>query len=337
MIRKKIYITKSKQAKTIFGIFMQIVLRSYRNFLKLIILPLSIVAGGVMLYEVAQGYLDYYHTQDYEVSVPSEVVHRENPTPIDPILDKDDEMSGVPNAQLEEPIMSTGIKPNQALMKLSLRGTVNAGMENAMAVIENTEEQKQKLYRVGNVIAGGVLSKILKEKAFIRIDGSDYVLTMDSTSSSEEEDGSAVMVSRQDLEKALEDVKSFMSQVRIKPHIFDDGTGGLLAHDIKPGSLFDKLGFKNGDIIQDINGAVIKSPHKLAAIYEGLKVVPFNILSFDSIGSKAEDILLGIDNQAGGIVSEVSKVYQKVKSGEEIPVRFTRNGNKKAITLKFRE
>lgn len=289
-----------------------------------------------MLYEVAQGFLGYYHTRKHEVPVPSELVHRENPTPIDPILSKDDEMSGVPNTQLEEPVMSTGIKPNRALIKLSLRGTVNAGMENAMAVIENKEERKQKLYRVGNVIAGGVLSKILKEKVFIRIDGSDYVLAMDSTSSPEEEDGSVIMVSRQELEKALEDVKGFISQVRIKPHVFDDGTGGLVAHDIKPGSLFDKLGFENGDIIQDINGAVIKSPHKLAAIHEGLKVVPFNILSFDSIGSMAEDILLGIDNQAGGIVSEVSKVYQKVKSGEEIPVRLTRDGNKKAISLKFR-
>jgi len=315
---------------------MEIVSRSYRNIIKLIILPLSIVAGGVMLYEVAQGFLGYYHTRNYEVPVSSEVVHRENPNPIDPILDKNDEMSDAPSTHPEEPVMSTNIKPNQALMKLSLRGTVNAGMENAMAVIENTEKQKQKLYRIGNAIAGGVLSKILKEKAFIRIGGSDYVLTMDSTSSSEEEDGSAVMVSRQDLKRALEDVKSFMSQVRIKPHIFDDGTGGLVAQDIRQGSLFDKLGFKNGDIIQDINGAVIKSPHKLAAIHEGLKVVPFNILSFDSIGSKAEDILLGIDNQAGGIVSEVSKVYQKVKSGEEIPVRLTRDGTKKAISLKFR-
>ena len=289
-----------------------------------------------MLYEVAQGFLGYYHIQNYEVPVTSKVVHRENPTPIDPILGNDNEMSGTPNTHPEKPVMSTNKKPNQALMKLSLRGTVNAGMKNSMAVIENKEERKQKLYIVGNVIAGGVLSKILKEKVFIRIDGSDYVLTMDSASSPEEEDGSAVIISRQDLEKALENVKSFMSQVRIKPHVFDDGTGGLLAQNIRQGSLFDKLGFKNGDIIQDINGAVIKSPHKLAAIYEGLKVVPFNILSFDSIGSKTKDILLGTDNQAGGIVNEVSKVYHKIESGEKIPVRFTRDGNKKAINFKFK-
>ena len=336
MIRRRYTEQNLKLAKTIFGIFVEIVSRSYRNIFKIVILPLSIFVGVVILYEVVQGFLGYYHTRKHEVSVPSELMHRENLTPIDPILGKDDEMSGVPNTQLEEPVMSTGIKPNRALLKLSLIGTVNAGMENAMAVIENKEERKQKLYRVGNVIAGGVLSKILKEKVFIRIDGSDYVLKMDSTTSIEEEDGSVVMVSRQELENALEDVKSFISQVRIKPHIFDDGTGGLVAQDIKPGSLFDKLGFENGDIIQDINGAVIKSPHKLAAIHEGLKVVPLNILSFDSIGSKAEDILLGIDNQAGGVVSEVSKVYQKVKSGEEIPVRLTRDGNKKAISLKFR-
>lgn len=316
---------------------MGIVLRSYRNFLKLIILPLSIFAGGAMLYEVAQGFLGYYHTQNYEVSVPSEVVHHENPTLIDPILDKDDEMSGAPNTQPEEPVMSTNIKPNQALMKLSLRGTGNTGTENAIAVIENKEERKQKLYRVGNVIAGGVLSKILKEKVFIMIDGRDNVLVMDYTSPSEEENGGVVVLSRRDLEKALEDVKSFMSQVRIKPHIFDDGTSGLLAQDIKQGSLFDKLGFNNGDIIQNINGAAIQSPHRLAAIYEGLKVVPLNILSFDGIGSKVENILLGIDNQAGGIVSEVSKVYQKVKSGEEIPVRLTRDSNKKAINFKFKQ
>ncbi|MFC1892094.1 type II secretion system protein N [Thermodesulfobacteriota bacterium] len=221
-------------------------------------------------------------------------------------------------------------------MKLSLRGTVNAGMENAAAIIENSEEQKQKLYKIGNIIAGGVLSQILKEKVVIRIDRRDYVLIMDSISRPEE-DESIVIIRRQDLENSLENIENFMSQVRIKPQFFNDGTGGLIVKDIRQGALLDQLGFRNGDVIQEINGVVIQNPYRLAVIYEGLKAVPFNILSFDTIGSNAKDILLGIDSQAGGIVNQTSKVLHKIESGEKIPVRFTRRGNKKAITLKFIE
>lgn len=315
---------------------MDIMLSSYHNIFKLIILSLFIVAGGVVLYEVGQSFLNYYPTQNYEVSVSSEVAHGEKSTHSHPQLLENDNTSGMPNIPIEKSIMSTSIRPNEVLMKLSLRGTVNAGMENAAAIIENSEEQKQKLYKIGNIIAGGVLSQILKEKVVIRIDRRDYVLIMDSISRPEE-DESIVIIRRQDLENSLENIENFMSQVRIKPQFFNDGTGGLIVKDIRQGALLDQLGFRNGDVIQEINGVVIQNPYRLAVIYEGLKAVPFNILSFDTIGSNAKDILLGIDSQAGGIVNQTSKVLHKIESGEKIPVRFTRRGNKKAITLKFIE
>ena len=168
----------------------------------------------------------------------------------------------------------------------------------------------------------------------------DEVLTIEGRSPSEAQgeyaakesdiESVSVTVAREDLEKAFKDVKGLMSQVRIRPVILDSGSRGLQLVGIRQGSIFDKYGLKSGDILQEINGAVIENPARLASLYDGLKSVPLDI-SFAEIGSGIEDILLGVDRGAGDIAKEVSDVYSKIESGDGFAVKLNRKGKRQII------
>lgn len=235
--------------------------------------------------------------------------------------------------------------PDPALHKLALRGTVNSGQENALAVIEDREVQRQGLYRIGDSIHGGVIKKILKEKAIIRFREKDESLKMESRSPSEEQrefeekephKGSiTVRVAHEDLKRAFKDVKGIMSQMRVRPVILNSGFRGLQLGGIRQGSIFEKYGLKNGDIIQEINGTVIENPARLAALYDGLKLIPLD-MSFSAIGSVIGGILLSVDRGAGGIVKEVSDVYRKIESRDGFSMRLSRKGSRKVINYTIR-
>ena len=67
-----------------------------------------------------------------------------------------------------------------------------------------------------------------------------------------------------------------------------------------------------------------------------MKHVPTDMLPIENFGDKAGEALLWIDSQAGGVVSEVAKVYQKVETGQEIPIRFIRDGKEDMISFAVR-
>ncbi len=80
-------------------------------------------------------------------------------------------------------------------------------------------------------------------------------------------------VSSEDLERELKNLNKLSRDARIIP-AFDkdspDKSIGFKVFAIKSGTLFEKIGLKNGDIIQSINGMPIDSPDKALEIYSKL-------------------------------------------------------------------
>ena len=48
-------------------------------------------------------------------------------------------------------------------------------------------------------------------------------------------------------------------------------TGGFRMSEIMPGSLFEKIGLLNGDVIQGVNSQQLDDPGKFFQLYQGLK------------------------------------------------------------------
>ena len=166
-------------------------------------------------------------------------------------------------------------------LKVALLGTVTGSEQNAFAVIEETDKRKQGLYKIGDSVQNATVKKILREKVVLRVGTKDEILTMEESAASRRdkgrgpskptERGSTITVSRKDIQSSLEDINKLMSQVRIRPHFKDGQSDGLSLSRIKGGSIFSKLGLRNGDIVQQINGEPINSPDEVLELYEKLK------------------------------------------------------------------
>ena len=166
-------------------------------------------------------------------------------------------------------------------LKVALLGTVVGDEQSAVAVIEDINKKMQGLYRVGDSIQSAVVRKILRGKVVLRVGDRDEVLTIEEAAASRAEKqqveskptgkSSTIVVGRSDLQESLNNLHELLSQARVRPHFKDGRAQGLAVTNIRPGSFFEKLGLRNGDIVQGIDGRNINSPEDVLEVYSKLR------------------------------------------------------------------
>jgi general secretion pathway protein C len=169
----------------------------------------------------------------------------------------------------------------QTDLKLKLWGTVTGGRNKAYAVIEETEPGKQNLYRTGDSIQNATLALILREKVVLNVNGKDEILEMEKSSNLGNQTPSPerpvpstsqrIPLERSQIESAVQDVNNLMSDVNIRPFIQEGKAEGFILTQIKPNSVFRKMGLRNGDIIIGVDGEKIESMDNALEFYEKLK------------------------------------------------------------------
>jgi len=167
-------------------------------------------------------------------------------------------------------------------LKLALLGTVSGNQQNNFAVIEEMSKKKQALYRVGDSVQGAIVKKILRGKVILRVNEKDEILTIEEgaalrgkekfATSEATSEGDTIMVSRSAVQESIKNVHNLLSQVRIRPYFRNGKADGLSVTNIKSGSFFSKLGLKNGDVVQGIDGSLIKSPEDVLEMYKKIKL-----------------------------------------------------------------
>ncbi|MDY6971163.1 MAG: PDZ domain-containing protein [Thermodesulfobacteriota bacterium] len=166
-------------------------------------------------------------------------------------------------------------------LRIALLGTVTGSRKSARAVIVETDKRKQGLYKEGDRVQEAIVKMILRGKVILGVGGGDEILTMKEPSLSEAAKGfsppgtlgtnAVIMLNLSDLEASLSDVNKLLSQAVIRPHLKAGKADGLAISRIMSGSIFAKLGLRNGDIVQGINGRPIVSPDDVLSLYEDLK------------------------------------------------------------------
>jgi len=66
-------------------------------------------------------------------------------------------------------------------------------------------------------------------------------------------------------------INQFMTQARIIPYFEGNQSAGYRLAAMRPGSAFEQLGFRAGDIIQRVNTVELTSPEKMYTIFQNLK------------------------------------------------------------------
>lgn len=85
-------------------------------------------------------------------------------------------------------------------------------------------------------------------------------------------EGDKVVVERKVIDDALGNLESLASKIRAVPHKGPDGEiDGFRLSAIRRGTLFDKLGIKNGDIIHAVNGQPLTSADGALALYQQMQ------------------------------------------------------------------
>lgn len=81
-------------------------------------------------------------------------------------------------------------------------------------------------------------------------------------------------VRREDLNKYTSDLASILNQARMVPNILPGSGGrvdGFRFVSIQPNSIYEKLGFRMGDVIKEVNGEAVNSPTKAMELYNALR------------------------------------------------------------------
>ncbi|MDQ6968854.1 MAG: type II secretion system protein N [Mariprofundaceae bacterium] len=163
-------------------------------------------------------------------------------------------------------------------LNVKLLATVVAGKRSAAVVILNGSGP-QKLFRLGEQLqAGVVLEKVEVDAIVVNNHGSTERITMEKNKSIA---GLAVFnaskkvlrkhLDRAYLNQAIGNFSKLLSQARALPHFSQGKADGFVLSEIVPGSLYQKIGLKNGDVLRKVNGQKINGAKQAMAMYQSLQ------------------------------------------------------------------
>jgi general secretion pathway protein C len=78
-------------------------------------------------------------------------------------------------------------------------------------------------------------------------------------------------VDQREVTASTENINQLLTQARALPYMEQGKTVGFRISEIVPGSLYEKIGLQNGDVIQKINSQDVDDPAKFFQMYQSLK------------------------------------------------------------------
>lgn len=164
-----------------------------------------------------------------------------------------------------------------------LIGTIE-GEQFSGAVLE--DNAGQAFYRIHQKLPdGSAIVKVLRDKVSIRrSDGVTVdVEVVDDTKIVMQKPGSGggpgvkrlsdgkFAVDQQEVLASTENMSQILTQARALPYVEQGKTVGFKISEIVPGSIYEKIGLQNGDVIQKVNSQDVDDPGKFFQLYQGLK------------------------------------------------------------------
>jgi len=182
--------------------------------------------------------------------------------------------------------------PVAGSINYKLVGTVVSQIEKySLAILIDNSTNTTGVYSIGDQLQDAVITSIERKRMYYKRGKRIEYLDIDEEAKdkvakfqpapavpppssgegiSKIADGKYV-VAQSELEKTLTNLNDVAMQARIVPN-FDGGkANGFKIFNIKSNSIYEKIGLKNGDVIQKINGFEINSPDKAFEVYQKLK------------------------------------------------------------------
>lgn len=191
-----------------------------------------------------------------------------------------------------EPSGDTPAAYKRSDLNLKLWGTALAhDASESFAIIEDMAARRQMLFRVGDTVAEvATLARVEWDRVVLNRDGSEEVLEISSARTSGKDAAAAggaapaaggerirktadnkFLIDRRELESTVANINEVFTQARAVPFFENGKTIGFRVFAIKPGSVFEKIGLQNGDVINRVNGVELTDPTKAISLFTELQ------------------------------------------------------------------
>jgi len=163
---------------------------------------------------------------------------------------------------------------------LELIGTFVSSADSSYAIIENKQQRIQEVFDIKDDIFGeGTVHDIFADRVEIMRNGEIEILSFDDTARASQGPSAAAagpadeqfVVDEAELNEALDNLPMLLTQARAVPFFQDGQAVGLRLFAIRSGSLYEKIGLRNGDILKSINGNSMADLSQAMRLFEELK------------------------------------------------------------------
>lgn len=172
-------------------------------------------------------------------------------------------------------------------LNFKLLGTVVAE-KHAAAIIAIAAGREQQVFFIGDSIQPGIILKTVEVEAIvvsrggklerISLEQRQKLISSPMTKSTLSANSNRLStqsihkkISRNHLQKQLQNFPALLSQARAIPHMVNGQLSGFTLSNIAPGSLYQQAGLLNGDIILSVNGKQITGAKQAMQMYTTLK------------------------------------------------------------------
>jgi general secretion pathway protein C len=172
-------------------------------------------------------------------------------------------------------------------LNVKLFGTVVSEFpELSFAVIEDSVSKQVEIYRLNDLILNEAEVVMIEPKRVIILrngkqesllvfeeEGAVIAAAPDSSAVREirQVERNQYEIDRSEFEASTNNLAELMTQARVVPNLNAGKVDGYKIFAIKPDSLYAKIGLKNGDVIEKVNGMEITGPEQALELFQQLK------------------------------------------------------------------
>jgi general secretion pathway protein C len=172
-------------------------------------------------------------------------------------------------------------------LSVKLFGTVTSQYpELSFAVIQDSISKQVEIYRLNDLILDEAKVVMIEPKRVIILrkgehesllvfEEEEQTLSPPSSRPSaktiRQVERNRYEIDRREVQAATSNLGKLMTQARVVPNLKGGKFRGYKIFAIKPNSLYAKIGLKNGDVIERVNGMEISSPQQALKIFQQLK------------------------------------------------------------------
>jgi general secretion pathway protein C len=144
-----------------------------------------------------------------------------------------------------------------------------------VAVIEDRSTGTQNSYREGEQIGQLLIEKIGAGYVLLRTDSGLIKLGAGLGVTTAHADSAitpqAAIVDKQEVASAVSDYERLVQEIRVRPRLEEGRPAGFLIYNIAPGSVFERMGLENGDVISAVNGRPLETATPVIEFYAAIK------------------------------------------------------------------